>query len=220
MRKTRTKLQQRVATIHRDEFGASYSVSVILLMPLFAICVAFAVEVILLCNSYQAVTAALQTASHVSRAWIVHRDELEANSLTLENLIQTASARSMAAFATTRVREESPDSSILRQAIQESGMEAFASDRYSQKSAFIAEHLRVSLLAERRETDGLLIQLEYDSPLWFSVFAPVFATTSDDSQFYSTIRREQWVPLDEASATLTNLGIPYLPSKAISWTVP
>jgi Flp pilus assembly protein TadG len=120
--------------LHRDSIGAGYSVSVILLLPLFAICIAFAIEVILLCNSYQAVTAALQTASHVSRAWIVHRDGIAAHSLTLEDLVHTASARSMAAFATTRVRDGDENDTILQSAIQQSGMEAFASRRYSQKS--------------------------------------------------------------------------------------
>ena len=202
---------------HRCEVGAGYSLSVVLLVPIYIAYMAFVVEAALLTNSQQALTRSMRTSSHAVEAWVSHRDALERDGQTLEMMVHACTARTLLAYATTHVTDATRTDNDFKQSLQDSGMHAFAAERYAMKLSFVRENLRVRLTPLRRTTEGILVQAEYDTPLWMPWLSAIFATGQGNSGYFRTVTSEVWVPLFTDEIEQTNLGIPYSPLQADTW---
>ncbi len=203
---------------HRDQWGSGYSLSVVLMLPIFIIYILLVVELCLLFNSHQSVKAAMQSCGHVGRAWWLHQRSTERDGVTIDQIVHRAAVRNMSPFATSpKVNTGSRDSG-LESVLPQAGLTDFASRRYSGKAASIAEASRVSVQLKQCDgIDGLRVRLEYDSPLWFSVLAPFFSSGHNATGYYRTVSSETWVPLTKAEAVLDHIGIPYAPLEATTW---
>lgn len=201
---------------HRDQVGAGYSLSVVLMLPLYIAFMAMTVEVHLLLNSHSALQAALQTAGHATRAWTVHQDALALSDKTLVDQVHQVVANNLLPFATSKCKSETQNDTLAT-VLRETGMTPTAVNRYAVKSAFIDKALRVSIQHETRATEGLLVQVEYDSPLWLPIFEGVWATGYVGDIPVRTVRAETWVALPTEESRLTNIGIPYAPQVVERW---
>lgn len=205
-----------VHQLHRDDRGATYSLTVAMLLPVYIGFLAFTVEMILLLDSKQNLTTALQTGGHAVRAWTLHRDQLAVDGESLPSVVRDAMSRSMAPFATTRDLPTEADANYVR-ALQASGMNESASQRYGQKLQYVEGALQIQMERQQRETPGILIRVAYDSPLWIPFFEAVFSTKRRHDGPVRTLYAEQWVPMPEEELDRRSLGIPYSPKHSTAW---
>lgn len=207
-----------IQRLHRDETGAGYSISLMLIIPLYIAYIAFAIECILLINSSLALTAAVQTAGHTVKAWALHREELQHGGEELPDVVRQCVARNMLPFVTTKAVDRSESDNDLFTALQASGMTRTACERYASKFAFIKRSIRVQIEPQARETQGMLVKIEYDSPLWTQALAPWLSTSRGPAGAVHTLNAQTWIPLADVEYDLTSMGIPFSPKHAKNWS--
>ncbi len=203
---------------NRDQWGSGYSLSVVLMLPIFIIYILLVVELCLLFNSFQSVKAVMQPCGHAARVWWLHQRWTEQDGVSIDQMVHRAAVRNMSPFAIGPMAGSVSRDSGLESVLPQAGLTGFASHRYAGKAASMAEASRVNVQLQQREgIDGLRVRLEYDSPLWFPVLAPFLSSGHNATGFYRTIAAETWVPLTMAEAVLDHIGIPYAPLEAKSW---
>lgn len=206
-----------LSRFHRDEAGAEYSLSVVLVFPIYIAFMAVIIEMTVLSHSGHALVASMQTAERTTRVWLLHRDALRQEGTSLDEMVHACVMRNLLPFVGTRIDERSSWDAQVASCLRRSGLSAAASRRYSQKHKFIADSLRVSLQLRRRETDGYLVRVEYDAPLWLATSAPLLATGWQRGNYVRTLSAETWVAVSHTTATHSNIGIPYSPAKTTHW---
>lgn len=211
-------LPAKLRELHCDQYGASYSIGVLFLIPIYLAYLCLVIELALLFNSYQSVTAATQTCGHSVRVWWLHRESLDAQPLSLEEMTRRSAMLNLLPFATTNLTNSSSQHGVLGRALPESSITDFASQRYAGKALFIDQSMRIELSQQKvGAVSGILVRLEYDSPLWFPALAPLFATGQNQFGNYRTISAETWVPIAESEFELESTGIPYHPYEVRNW---
>lgn len=204
--------------LHSDDSGAGYSLSVLLILPFYILYCLLVIELILLFNSYQSVTAAAQICGHSVRVWWLHRESLDAQPLTLHEMTRRSAMSNLLPYTTTNLTNFSSQHGVLAQTLQDSNFESSASQRYASKALFIDQSMRIELSQQKvGAISGMLVRLEYDSPLWFPVLAPLFATGKNHFGHYRTISTQTWVPISESELELESTGIPYQPYEVRRW---
>ena len=189
-------------SLHRDERGAAYSLSVVLILPMYIAYIALTIEFVLLMNSNQALTCATQSAVHTARAWTMHRDALNQDGQTLELCTIDAVSQTMLPFATSGPSNPHHRDETLETLLRDSGMSESAIHRYSNKSAQLRDRLHVRIQRETRETEGFSVTIGYDSPLWIPFFEPILATGRRHGQPVRTIVTQAWVPMASCARSM------------------
>lgn len=207
-----------ILRLHNDDVGAGYSISVLLILPFYMLYCILVIELVLLFNSYQSVTAAAQTCGHSVRVWWMHRESLGTQNLTLNEMTRRTAMFNMMPFATTNLTKFSSQHGALAQTLQDSEFDLLPSQRYASKALFIDQSMRIELVQQKvGSISGVLVRLEYDSPIWFPVLAPLFATGQNQFGHYRTIQAQSWVPIAESELELESVGIPYQSYEVRSW---
>ncbi|WP_442508569.1 TadE/TadG family type IV pilus assembly protein [Novipirellula sp. SH528] len=201
-----------------DDQGASYSISVVLMIPILIGVVCLSIETALLLISKQALNTASQSAMHVAQAWVGHQDSLHQNGESLETVVHQAVARTLVPFASARADQSHETSGDLQSIVTELGLPKIASDRLSQKNASFEKITRVMLSRSDRSTPGWLARIEFDVPLWTPFVSKLYQTTVNaDGHPARTIATEVWIPMSQIDAERTEIGIPYSPRKSADW---
>lgn len=201
-----------------DDCGASYSISVVMMIPILVGFICMSIETALLLISKEALNTASQSAIHVGQAWVGHQDSLHQNGESLESVMHQAVARTLTPFASARADQSHPTSTAFRLMVKELGLNQLASDRLSQKCASFERVTRVSLSRSQNETDGLLARIEFDVPLWTPFVSKLFQTTVNaDGHPARTIVTEVWIPMSETDVQRLSIGIPYSPKASDEW---
>jgi Flp pilus assembly protein TadG len=217
MKVTRTDHHCLLVAFHRDQRGAAYSISVVLILPMYLAFIAFAIEIVLLMNSHQALTAGLKSSAHSVRAWTLHREALGDAGQTLEERVKSAMKRTMIPFATTHAQSDGQIDTALQTFLLDSGLTPQAARRYAQKSMQIDQNLRLQIRQETRDTSGYSVAAEYDSPLWIPFFRPLLANGPNSDQAARTLSAEIWVPVPSAEIDRAELGITYSVDQSRNW---
>ena len=202
----------------RDENGASYSLSVAMMIPILIGFICLAIETTLLFISQQSINTATQTATHVGQAWLGHQEMLQQDGESLESIMKQAVARTLTPFASAKADGNAGDDDQLLSLLAELGLSDTASHRLANKEQSLAKSTRVTVTSESRSTSGWLIRVEVDVPLWTPFVSPLFqnATTSNGGAA-RVLACEVWVPLSELDIRRTRIGIPYSPRHAAAW---
>lgn len=202
----------------RDDRGAAYSISVVLMLPFIIAFICLSVETALLFISKEALNTASQTAVHVGRAWVGHEETLEQNGESMETMMQQAIARTLTPFASARADQSHATSPRMQTLASDLRLEPLASERLSQKHASFEKITRVTLNRDRRGTDGIAARIEFDVPLWTPFVSKLFQNTVNaDGHPARTIATKVWIPLSESDARRTGIGIPYSPQASTDW---
>jgi hypothetical protein len=204
--------------LHHDQNGASYSISVLFLIPIYLCYICMVIELILLFNSFQSITAAAQVCGHSVKVWWLHRDSLDAQALSVDAMAHRAATLNMLPFATTNLTKLSDHHTALAKTLPQTPISEFSGRRYAGKAAFIDQVVRVELKQSRRDTvDGIQVYLEYDSPLWFPALAPFFSNGRNQFGHFRTVSAQTWVPIPEDEFERESTGIPYHPYEVRGW---
>lgn len=211
----------RIREFARDERGASYSISVLLILPFYLISIMFAIELVFALNAELALTASEESAVHAVKCWYPHRDAIGRDGASLEEEIHRAVVRVMVPFAPVGLPSSERDRS-LDTALHASGLSAKAVERYGAKYAALQKLVGVRVMPVqqpngRGSTSGFEVVLQYEAPLFFDFFAPILA---NGSNAYGPVRMHEskiFVAVSQRQLETTQLGIPYSPREAMQW---
>lgn len=199
-----------------DTRGGAYSISVLLILPIYIASLAFAVELVLMLNARLSMTAAEEAALHAVKAWYPHRDVLAAAGSSLDAQVHQAVVRSMIPFAPVG-RKTNGRNASLDAALQAASLSAGAVDRYGDKYALLEKLVSVRVSPVVDGDAGFEVAITYDAPLFFSFFQPIFASTTSGSQAVRRLESKRFLPTSRNQAQLQSLGIPYAPREAMQW---
>jgi len=211
-------LKTNIQCFWGDDCGASYSISVVMIIPMLIIFVCLSFETALLFISKEALNTASQSAMHVGQAWVGHQDSLHQTDESLETVMHQAVARTLVPFASARADQSHPTAADLQSLVTQLGLNRLASDRLSQKHASFERITRVTLIDSEHDTAGKLARIEFDVPLWTPFVSKLLQNTVNaDGHPARTIVTEVWIPMSEIDAQRSSIGIPYSPKDAAEW---
>lgn len=211
-----TSLQSRLRDLYKDERGASYSISVLLILPFYIASIAFAMELVFALNAELALTASEEAAVHAVKCWYPHRDAIGSNGANLESEIHRAVVRTMVPFAPVgRPRDERDDS--LDDALQAGGLSAKAVERYGAKYAALQKLVSVQVIPVQQPSSGFEVTLRYEAPLFFDFFSVILANGANAEGPVRIHESKLFVSVSQRQLQTTELGIPYSPREAMQW---
>ena len=199
-----------------DQRGAGYSVSVLLILPIYIIALTFAVELWFMGNAYLSVIASKEAASRAVRSWAPQRKSLEDHGSSLEVNVHQAVVRSMVPFASVGRMKEGRDQT-LDPALKAVGLKPKSIDRFGKKYAKLDESVRVKVKPTPKPKRGYEVEIQYEVPLFFSFFAPIFSDHQGQHGPCRVITQHQFVPFSKRKMATEDFGIPYFTLEANRW---
>ncbi len=209
--------RQFLRCFHTDEEGATYSLSTVLVLPIFITVIAFVIELLLLLNSQQALNAATQNAVHTTRAWILQGDSLAEQETTLDQVVHRSVARNLAAFATTKISPTDPPDESIGRTLAAVNVSATSCERYARKYALIEKHLRVTITTVDSNPKALFVQLEYDTPIWFAPFRLLLGNSTKHGNQFRTLTTNFKVFAPQQDLQTRSMGLASSPWRAQHW---
>lgn len=203
-----------------EESGAAYSLSVVLLLPVYIAVLAMIIEMTLLFLSHLAVTNACETAFHTTRSWHLHRKTLEQEGANLnEQIRNTASLAAIPFIVTNPPKTKSSSLKLdLASTLSRSGIDDLASKRMTNKLDFVRNSLEVNVVRQETTPLGYRVKLIYAAPLWTPLCGRVFGSHKGvDGTYRRSITREIFVPISKQDFPESEIGIPYSPQSSITW---
>ena len=199
-----------------DQRGAGYSVSVLLILPIYIIALTFAVELWFMGNAYLSVIASKEAASRAVRSWAPQRKSLDDHGSSLELNVHQAVVRSMVPFASVGRMKEGRDHT-LDPALKAVGLKPKSIDRFGKKYARINESVCVKVKPTLKPKRGYEVEIQYEVPLLFSFFAPIFSDHHGQHGPCHLIIQNQFVPFSKRKLATEDFGIPYFTLEANQW---
>lgn len=199
-----------------DQRGATYSVSVLLILPVYIVSLVFAVELLFMANGYLALHASEESAVHAVRSWSSQRTSLQEHGSALDDAVHEAVLRSMIPFAPIGRPGERRDGS-LDQALAASDLPPKAIERFGQKYAELQDLVAVEARPAIQTRGGFEINIRYEVPLYFKFFSPIFANQENSTGPARVLHAQRFVPLSRKQMMAADFGIPYSVREASQW---
>lgn len=197
--------------------GTAYSLSVVLILPIYILCLTFAIELNLLMNSHLALAAGLEAATHSTTVWSGHRHVLSSQGKTLDDVVHDSVVRAMVPFAFTG-REEKNEDPSLATVLNAADLSPNAIGRYSQKLEYIKRGLTVQVNPSTQRSEAYFdIDVTFDSPICFLYFSPLLSNGRRNGTHVRTFSMSTRVLMSRSQFGTTDFGLPYVPQEALRW---